>query len=347
MIWPWLVGGFFVSVFLCVLVRRLASTFAIVDEPRHPRKIHREPTPLLGGLGIYATVLIGIILALVLTDTLTAGEVTVRHYVGFLLGGFVLMVGGALDDKVSLPPKYSVLFPLAASVLAILGGIEVDKLTNPFGGVVELERWVSNGLVFVWLMAVMYTTKLLDGLDGLATSVSSVGVLAILFLSATAAFFQPDVTLFAAIGFGALLGFLVWNWHPASLFLGEGGSTFVGYLLGVLAVISGGKLAIALLVLGIPLLDLVWVAVRRLMSKQPLTVADRKHLHHRLLNVGWSQSAIVLSYVGLSALFGLGALFLQSREKLFALLLLIVLMIVGALLVVRKERCYGSPPSTS
>ena len=143
------------------------------------------------------------------------------------------------------------------------------------------------------------------------------------------------------------MGFLVWNWHPASLFLGEGGSTFVGYLLGVLAVISGGKLAIALLVLGIPLLDLVWVAVRRLMSKQPLTVADRKHLHHRLLNVGWSQSAIVLSYVGLSALFGLGALFLQSREKLFALLLLIVLMIVGALLVVRKERCYGSPPSTS
>jgi UDP-N-acetylmuramyl pentapeptide phosphotransferase/UDP-N-acetylglucosamine-1-phosphate transferase len=186
----------------------------------------------------------------------------------------------------------------------------------------------------------MYTTKFLDGLDGLATSVSSIGALMVLLLSLTVAYFQPDVALLAVIVLGAQLGFLFWNFHPASIFLGEGGSTLVGYLVGMLAVISGGKLATALLVLGVPLLDVVWIVLRRYRAggMKQIFVGDRKHLHHRLFDLGWSQTQIVLLYVFISGMFGVSTLFLQSKEKVIILVLLAGLMFVAAAFFVRKER---------
>jgi UDP-N-acetylmuramyl pentapeptide phosphotransferase/UDP-N-acetylglucosamine-1-phosphate transferase len=189
-------------------------------------------------------------------------------------------------------------------------------------------------------MVVMYTTKFLDGLDGLATSVTTIGAVMILLLSMTSAYFQPDVALFSSLIIGAYLGFLFWNMHPASIFLGEGGSVFVGYLLGILAVISGGKVATALLVLGIPLLDVLWVIGRRLREGgfSRIFVGDRKHLHHRLLALGWGQTRIVIFYVALAAIFGTSALFLQSKEKLVALIILSFIMLLLALFFVQKER---------
>jgi UDP-N-acetylmuramyl pentapeptide phosphotransferase/UDP-N-acetylglucosamine-1-phosphate transferase len=186
----------------------------------------------------------------------------------------------------------------------------------------------------------MYTTKFLDGLDGLATGVSAIGALMVMLLALSTAYFQPDVALLAGISFGALLGFLFWNFSPASIFLGEGGSTFVGYLVGILAVISGGKLATALLVFGIPLLDVVWVVTRRLRQGGLLatTQADRKHLHHRLLDLGWSQRQIVFVFYLVAAVFGVLTLFLQSREKLIALGLLAFLMALAAFALVSRER---------
>src|SRR3989339_667291 len=135
-------------------------------------------------------------------------------------------------------------------------------------------------------------------------------------------------------------GCFFWNVHPAKIFLGEGGSTYVGYALGTLAVISGGKLATALLVLGIPLLDVVWVVSRRWREGgfSKMFQGDKKHLHHRLLKLGWGQTHIVLLYVVIASAFGVSALFLQSREKLVALLILGIIMVLGALLLVQKDR---------
>lgn len=333
--------SFGLTAMLSPVVARIAAAFGIVDEPGDPRKIHREPIPLLGGLALFLSIGVALVLALTLTNRLTVGEIDASHYAGFLIGGAILMLGGFLDDRFKLPPRFSILFPIAAALAAILGGVEVTKLTNPMGGVIVLESWQSNIVVFVWLLVVMYVTKLLDGLDGLSTSVVSVGTFAILLLSLSAAYFQPDVALFASIGLGALLGFLVWNSPPAKVFLGEGGSTFVGYLLGVLAVISGGKLATALLVLGIPLLDLVWTVIRRSRNGAAAIVsADRKHLHHRLLDLGWSQPRIVLLYTFFAFVFGVGALFLQSGAKFLALMTLVVLMVVVGFVLVKK----ASPP---
>lgn len=294
---------------------------------------------MLGGIGIFCAITILTLTLLHQTDLLTSGEITQTHYVGVLLGGLILMIGGYLDDRYELPPRYTILAPLLATCTAILFGIEVEKLTNPFGGIIYLTALQSDILVFVWLMLVMYTTKFLDGLDGLATSVTSVGALMVLLLSLTTAYYQPDVAVLSVVTLGAFLGFLVWNIHPASIFLGEAGSTSVGYLLGILAVISGGKLATALLVLGIPLLDLVWVIVRRFREGglKRIFKGDSKHLHHRLLKLGWGQTVIVALYVMTASLFGVSTLFLQSREKLVALILLSVVMVFAAGILVRKD----------
>jgi UDP-GlcNAc:undecaprenyl-phosphate/decaprenyl-phosphate GlcNAc-1-phosphate transferase len=336
----WFVVAFLTSFFAASIIKRIAIRFDIIDYPSLERKVHKKPVALLGGAAIYFSVFVSVAILLSKSNALTGGEITTFHYAGFLLGGLILMIGGYIDDKYDLPPRVSIVAPVLASLVVIGFGIEVDKLTNPFGGVIVLESWQSDFLVFAWLMVVMYTTKFLDGLDGLATGISSIGALMIMLLSLSLAFFQPDVALLSAICLGAMLGFLLWNIHPASIFLGEGGSTFVGYIVGVLAVISGGKLATALLVLGIPLMDVIWIITRRFRKKGFLQIfkADRKHLHHRLLDLGWSQKSIVLGYLALATSFGGAALFLQSREKLIALLILVFIMFTLAHLLVKSEK---------
>ncbi|OGL95230.1 hypothetical protein A2348_02835 [Candidatus Uhrbacteria bacterium RIFOXYB12_FULL_58_10] len=332
--------AFVFSFGMAPIVSWFASAHGLVDRPTGGRKIHTRPIPLLGGVGMFISIVIVVLFILADSGLLTGGEITVSHYAGFLLGGLVLMVGGYLDDKYNLPAKYSIVAPLAATLTVIAFGIEVDKLTNPFGGVFLLAGWESDVLVFVWLMVVMYTSKFLDGLDGLATGVSSIGSLMVMLLALSDAYFQPDVAVLAAICLGAMLGFLVFNVNPASIFLGEGGSTFVGFVIGTLAVISGGKLATALLVIAIPLMDVIWIIVRRFRSGGVAGIfkADRKHLHHRLLDRGWSQRRIVFAYYLVATAFGLSTLFLQSKQKLIALGALAAAMVVVAIWMTRQEK---------
>jgi UDP-GlcNAc:undecaprenyl-phosphate GlcNAc-1-phosphate transferase len=336
----WAIVAFAISFFVTVFVKHLAFRADLVDKPNRGRKIHSRPTARLGGLAIYVAFSIVVIVLLFTSPQLTSGEITAMHYIGLLIGGLVLMIGGAIDDRFDLPPWLSFFSPVLATLILIGAGIEVEKLTNPFGGVVYLTSLQSDILVFVWLMIVMYTTKFLDGLDGLATSVSSIGAFMIVLLSLTAAYYQSDVALLASVAIGAFLGFLFWNFHPASIFLGEGGSTFVGFVLASLAVISGGKLATALLVLGIPLLDVVWIIIRRWKKGGIRSIfrADRKHLHHRLYDLGWGQKQIVFVYIFIAFAFGASTLFLQSREKLTALVLLALLMLIAAVILVQHEK---------
>jgi predicted adenine nucleotide alpha hydrolase (AANH) superfamily ATPase len=180
----------------------------------------------------------------------------------------------------------------------------------------------------------MYTTKLLDGVDGLVTGISAIGALIIFLFTSTTRYYQPDLAFASLVLAGACLGFLIFNFNPAKIFLGEGGSLFLGYALGVLAIISGGKIAIALLVMGIPILDVAWTILRRLAKgKNPFRAADRQHLHHRLLDSGLSPKLTVLVFYAFAAVFGLSGLFLQSRGKLWALsaMLAFMLGLVGLL----------------
>ena len=184
----------------------------------------------------------------------------------------------------------------------------------------------------------IYTTKFLDGLDGLASSIGIVGALAIFALSFTPNVRQDYTAMLAAIFVGSLLGFLVFNWHPAKIFLGESGSTFLGFTLGILAIIAGGKIATAFLVMGVPILDVAWVIGARLAAGRSPFKADKSHLHHRLLSLGLSQPQIVGILVLFSVLFGGLAVFLQSLGKLILLLTLFFVMLVLGFMVVSLNR---------
>ena len=350
-----LMGSFAAVAVLTPLIRVLALKTGVLDIPDAPRKIHNRPTPLLGGLAVYAGFMAGMWYLALATPYLLFSSITIKHLAGISFAGLVLMIGGYLDDKKNLKPARQLIFTILAALVVIASGIGVRQVTNPFGGVISLVSWErvlfwfhgvgyrvtlpADIFTFVWLMIMMYTTKLLDGLDGLVSGVSAIGALMIFFLATTTKYFQPEVGMLSIIAAGAFLGFLVWNWNPARIFLGTGGSTLAGFLLGTLAIISGGKIATALLVLGVPVLDTVWVIVRRaVFERKSPALADGKHLHFRLLEAGFSQrGAVVLLWV-ISAVFGATTLVLQSKQKLIALGVLVVVMMILAIVILSRAR---------
>jgi UDP-GlcNAc:undecaprenyl-phosphate GlcNAc-1-phosphate transferase len=320
----YLILTFVVSVGATLMVRFLAQKWQIVDNPDNNRKIHKKPVPLLGGIAIFLSFFL---VLFIFSDKIIAGNLNIYHWLGVFAGGLILMIGGFLDDKYSLSPKIQIIFPLLAILAVVLGGVNIEKITNPAGGFFVLSFLTSSLLIGVWLLGLMYTTKLLDGVDGLVSGVGAIGAFIIFLFTSTTKYAQPDIAFAALILLGAILGFLIFNFNPAKIFLGEGGSLFLGYILGVLAIISGGKIAIALLIMGVPILDVAWTIVRRLFQrKNPFKFADRGHLHHRLLDAGLSQKQTVFIFYALSLAFGLSGLFLQSRGKLLALVILFLIM---------------------
>ncbi len=319
-----------ITALLTVLVKRIALSQAIVDEPDiskiNSRKIHVQAIPLLGGLAIF----LGYFgLLFFWSDHFLSGNLVFSHLVGFFLGALIIIIGGILDDKYNLLPRYQIIFPLLAVAFVILGGVEITKISNPLGGFFNLRdlAFFSPFVIALWLMGMMYTTKLLDGVDGLVSGLGAIGGFIIFLFTITTRYYQPDIAFAAILLTGAALGFLIFNWHPAKIFLGEGGSILIGYILGVLAIISGGKIAIALLVMGIPILDVAWTIIRRLAAgRNPFKFSDRQHLHHRLLSLGLGQRMTVVIFYILSLVFGLSGLFLQSKGKLWALIGLVVIM---------------------
>ena len=188
-------------------------------------------------------------------------------------------------------------------------------------------------------MGMMFTTKLLDGLDGLTSGIATIGAFIIFVLSLTDKTFQPDVALLAVVFAGACAGFLFLNAYPAKIFLGEGGSLWVGFMLGMLAIISGGKVATALLIMGIPILDVIWVIIRRLFFEhKSIGRGDSKHLHFRLLTAGLSHRQSVLLLWGFAGLFGLASLFLQTRGKVYSLVVLVLVMIILGLWSTKRSK---------
>ncbi len=314
-------------------VKRLAVRLGCVDAPGQARKIHKNPIPLLGGIAVFLpTLLVAFLYAINGGWDFTV--VPHRFAIGILAGGTTLMLGGFLDDKYVLPAKITWLFPATAAALVIFSGVGVGitSLTNPFGGNLLLTGKIlgiqaSAIFVWFWIMGMTYTTKLLDGLDGLAAGVSLIGGLVMFALSLTAKINQPITATLAIIFVGSLAGYLVYAFNPASIFLGEGGSTFLGFFLSVLAVLTGAKIATAVLVMGIPILDVGWAIVRRTLRGRSPFSADREHLHFLLLDAGLTQRQAVCVYYGLAAGFGFVAVFLQSMGKLLALGMLLFIMV--------------------
>lgn len=343
--------AFVLGLVLTYLVAKIAVKKNIVDRPEtHPeRKIQKAPVPLLGGLAIFFAFFLTVF---IFKNQIVTDYILPKYLWGLLIGSFVLMVGGFLDDKYDWSAKKQIIWPVLAVVIAIGAGIGVKYITNPLGGVIWLDslkfRIITLGgtpyyltlfadlFAFVWLLGMMYTTKFLDGLDGLVSGITVIGSVVIFFMSLTNDVNQPATALMSIIFGGAAAGFLVFNFYPAKIFLGEGGSLFCGFGLGILSIISGGKIATALLIMGIPILDVIWVIVRRVVleKKSPFKTADKKHLHFRLLDVGFSHRGAVLFLYALTVIFGFTTLFFKGFGKLISLSVLVFVMLALGLILV-------------
>lgn len=311
------------SWFLARATQRLAFRLGAIDEPKGGRKIHEIATPLLGGLGIGLVVLIAFGF---LSPWLSVPSLALT---GLMVATIILVIGGVLDDRHDLPAKYQILFPVAASAAAVLCGLSISHVTNPFGGAISLQ-WLKIGgfalvpslLAFFWLMGVTYATKVMDGLDGLVTGQAVIGAVLIAALSLTQRYYQPSMAMLAIIVAGAFIGFLPHNVNPAKQFLGEAGSTLAGFLLGALAILSGAKLATALMVLGLPIADLAFVLAGRIRRGVSPFKGDDTHLHHKLLKAGLDKRHIVYLLWSMTALAGAAGLFVQTRGKALLFFLL-------------------------
>lgn len=307
--------------------------------PVSPRKIHKQPIPLLGGVGIGLAILIACLI-LAFDGGIFRSKLTELQLIGFAIGVIILNIGGILDDKYDIKPWKSIWFPVAAALIVILTGTTIEHITSPGTASAFYLNWANwklgsisisfpaDLLTFVWLMVAMYATKITDGLDGLVAGITVIGASMVGALSSMPTFYHSSSALLAATVAGSYLGFLPHNFHPAKQFLGEGGSTMAGFCLGFLAIVSSAKIAIALVVLGIPIADVFFVALRRIWQHKSPFQGDKLHLHFRLLDAGLPHRKTVVILWLISAMAGTAALFLQTRGKIFLILLLAILTLL-------------------
>ncbi len=326
-------GNFCLTLALVPLIQKIAERFNILDQPDDGiRKIHQHPVPLLGGLAIFLTTFFWLFLFRFF-KLANFVKISDRTLIGIFIAGAIIMLGGFLDDKFRLKPYQQIIWPALAVVAAFFAGLKIGFITNPLGGsengIIYLVPAIGGAVAIFWLLGMAYTTKLLDGLDGLVASISAIASLFIFFLSLDWDVPRSATGIWALMLFGSCLAFLFFNWHPAKIFLGEGGSLFLGFMLGVLSIISGSKIAATLLVVGIPILDVAWVILRRLFKKEsPFFHADRKHLHFQFLDLGLSQPTVVLIFCLFALAFGGVAVFLPSFGKLIGFISLVFLMAI-------------------
>ena len=323
-----LISAFFLALLFTPLVRKIAQKKNIVDYPA-PRKIHQKPIPLLGGLAVFLSFALTTIIFWQL-GYIEDIRISTVNVIAILSGGLILMIGGYLDDRFNLKPAWQFIWPLLAVLLVISLGIKIQYVTNPLGGVIKFPLYLGTITAFFWLLGMIYTTKFLDGLDGLVSGVTAIGAIIIFFVSLYWDVKYSGTSILALILAGSCLGFLMFNFHPAKIFLGEGGSVFCGFMLGILAIISGSKIATALLIMGIPILDVLWVIIRRIIQGYSPASSDSRHLHFRLLDIGLSHRQAVIFLYLLTTAFGITSLFLHSKGKLIALGVLVLFMIVLA-----------------
>jgi UDP-GlcNAc:undecaprenyl-phosphate GlcNAc-1-phosphate transferase len=318
-----------------------------VMDPVNPRKIHSLPLPRGAGIAIFLAFMIGMAITFVLDVQRFASE-TERLLLLFI-GCAIVVVVMFVDDAVGMNALVKLGWQLGAALIVVLPrlrgtghGIVIDQFNAPHFGQIDVPLGIAVVFTIFWIVGMMNTLNWVDGLDGLAASVTLVAC-TILFLHT---YFWPredpqfTVSLLPLALGAAVIGFLPFNWNPAKVIMGDSGANFLGYALAVASIIGGAKIATALLALGLPVLDVAWVILYRIAKGRSPLKADRGHLHHRLLDSGWSQAQIVLFVAGISLIAGIASLLLPTRgSKLGAILVLGTTMLVFlALLAIRDQR---------
>jgi UDP-GlcNAc:undecaprenyl-phosphate GlcNAc-1-phosphate transferase len=304
-------------------VRRIVLRYRIVDRP-DARRVNVKPIPRSGGLAVAVAFLAVAGLFLVVNDQadLVPVPFSLRplDVVALLLGGAAAAVLGALDDLYDLRARWQLLGQVVLAAAAVALGIGIDFINNPFepGDVIRFVPVVAVALTIFWIVGMINSINWIDGLDGLSSGIAIIAAVTLGLISLSTRVPQPLIAVLCFVLAGALLGFLRWNFYPARIFAGTSGVQFVGYTLAVLSILGTAKVAVALLVLGVPIIDTFWIIVRRLLQRRSPFSPDRQHIHHRLLDLGLTHRQTVLVIYGLCAGLAVLALVLTGVSQLYA-----------------------------
>ena len=330
---PVLIAAFLVAALVSLVatpwVRRYVRDHHILDHP-DPRRVHAQPLPRGGGVAVVvAFVVVGGSLALIrdeLPGVPMVRAIPEANLLGLFLGAVLATVFGALDDRYDLRARWQFGGQLLLAGVAVLAGITVPYIGNPFGpGNIPFIAPVGIAFTVIWIVGMINSLNFIDGLDGLSSGIALIAALTLGVLCLTSQVNQPLVAVFCFVLAGGLLGFLRWNFHPAVIFQGTAGVMFLGYTLAVLAILGSAKVVVALMVLAVPIVDTFWVIVRRVSAGRSPFSPDRSHIHHLLLDLGLSHRLTVLLIYAVCATLGLMSLFVSSATGVVAF--------VGALVV--------------
>lgn len=331
--------------FITPLTIYIAKKYKLVDDPKfrkHPAQTHKGIVPRAGGLALFT----GFALALVLFLPFDS------KVQGILIAAFLTVIIGLFDDRKDVSPYLRFLGNILTAAIVVIAGVGIPYITNPFGGVFQLNLLsfqanifgihtffiIADILAIIWIVWTMNIVGWSSGIDGqmpgfIAITAAILGIQSLRFLPTDPS--QLLVTQLAFITMGTFIGFIPWNFFPQKIMPGYGGKTLAGLLIATLSILSVAKVGSAILLLAIPMIDAVFLLTRRLVSKKSPFRADRNHLHHYLLDIGWSKRKIALFYWSVSLILGILTLYLNSRQKLFALLM--VTVFVGAIIFTASQ----------
>ncbi len=318
--------AFCITLFMTPLSKKFAEYTGAIDHPKE-LGVHKKPMPLAGGTAI----VVGFVIAVVAFAPLMP-DYSGRQFIGFLVSSIIITTLGFFDDLYGLSPRFRIIIQILAAVIIVLTGTTIDVLTWPWAnyGTIQLGS-IGKLLTIFWIVGLTNAVNLIDGLDGLAAGVASIA--SVSFMVVALIFSSPMTILLSAVLAGACLGFLPHNFNPAKIFMGDTGSTFLGFILANISIMGLTKgytiitVIIAAVVLGLPILDTSFAIFRRIINKKSISEGDRGHLHHRLVDKGISHKHAVLTLYLIAGGFGLAGVLVALNDIWLAGIIVLVILV--------------------
>lgn len=326
--------AFVIAFFSTPVAKKIAFKVGAIDQPKD-RGVHKNPMPRMGGIAI----VFGFMITLLLLSPFMP-LLNLKQLLGVTIGAAMIFLLGFFDDIHDLSAKLKLGIQIIAALIVTLCGVRIQFFSWPFlnDSLMHLEAF-SIPITVIWIVGVTNAVNLIDGLDGLAAGVSSIASICLMALSIHSGY--PLALLLTATLAGACLGFLPYNFNPATIFMGDTGSTFLGFMLAVISILgllksyTAATIFIAVLVLGLPIFDTTFAIVRRFINGKPIMAPDRGHLHHRLIDKGYSHKQAVVTLYGVSGGFGLTALAFFKQDVRFVIGIFIIMGLLFYMNVIR------------
>ncbi len=312
---------FLISLVITPFIKKMAFHIGSVDKP-NKRRVNKVPMPTMGGLAIFISFVFGYML---FADQM-------YEMIPILLGGVVLIITGILDGINPLPVKTKLMCQITAALIVTIYGNMVITKIDGFGLLINFGIF-SVPLTIIFILAMINSINLIDGLDGLASGVSAIFFLTISIIAIILNKLGGFDILLSLIMLGATTGFLVHNFYPAKIYLGDTGSMFLGYIIAIIAILGFKNVTLTsfivpILILGVPIFDTICAILRRIINKQSISIADKKHLHHQLLNMSYSHRTTVLIIYYINTLFALTSIVYIIKNRVLGIFMYIILFII-------------------